>query len=164
MSTATMNQHTSSRKSATRTEEQFCTFRLGGLLFGVEVLCVQEVLLTQEMTRIPLAHAVIKGLINLRGQIVTAIDLRTRLGMEPLDSEKHPMNVVVRSGETAFSLVVDEIGDVVDVDAESFEEPPETLTGHARDLILGAYKLERELLLVLDTEKATAIAAAASTH
>lgn len=152
--TATITER-SSRTQMARRDEQFCTFRLGGLLFGVEVLCVQEVLLTQEMTRLPLVSSIIKGLINLRGQIVTAIDLRARLGMEPLESDRVPMNVVVRSGDTAFSLIVDEIGDVVDVDPDAFEEPPETLTGVARELILGAYKLENQLLLVLDTEKST---------
>lgn len=155
MSAQTLTQDTSRTRSQLLTrEEQFCTFRLGGLLFGVEVLCVQEVLLDQRMTRLPLVDSVIKGLINLRGQIVTAIDLRARLGMPPLDEDSKPMNVVVRSGETAYSLIVDEIGDVVDVDPNAFEEPPETLTGQARELILGAYKLEDTLLLVLDTERA----------
>lgn len=138
-------------------EEQFCTFRLGGLLFGVEVLCVQEVLLAQTMTRLPLTTNVVKGLINLRGQIVTAIDLRARLNFPPLEDASKQMNVVVRTHDTAFSLIVDEIGDVVDVEASSFEEPPETLTGEARELILGAYKLENELLLVLDTDRATTL-------
>jgi len=144
-------------KSLRTRDEQFCTFRLGNLLFGVEVLCVQEVLLKQEMTRLPLVSDVVSGLINLRGQIVTAIDLRRRLGLPPLDNGKEPMNVVVRTTDAAFSLLVDEIGDVVDVDPESFEAPPETLTGTARELILGAYKLEGRLLLVLDTERATAL-------
>lgn len=138
-------------------EEQFCTFTLGNMLFGVEVLCVQEVLLKQEMTRMPLANPVVSGLINLRGQIVTALDLRRRLEFEPLEEGKDPMNVVIRSGDTAFSLLVDEIGDVVDVDPDLFEAPPETLTGVARELILGAYKLEGRLLLVLDTERAVTL-------
>lgn len=138
-------------------EEQFCTFTLGNMLFGVEVLCVQEVLLKQEMTRLPLANKIISGLINLRGQIVTAIDLRCRLGLPPLEEDIEAMNIVVRSGDTAYSLIVDEIGDVVNVDPDSFESPPETLTGNARELILGAYKLEGKLLLVLDTERAITI-------
>jgi purine-binding chemotaxis protein CheW len=145
------------RRPISAREEQFCTFRLGNLLFGVEVLCVQEVLLKQEMTRLPLVSSVISGLINLRGQIVTAIDLRRRLGMPPIEDGKEPMNIVVRSNDTAFSLVVDEIGDVLDVDADLFEAPPETLTGEARELILGAYKLDGQLLLVLDIEKAITV-------
>jgi purine-binding chemotaxis protein CheW len=147
---------TSTTKQLTRSE-QYCTFRLGNLLFGVEVLCVQEVLLEQQMTRMPLANDVISGLLNLRGQIVTAIDMRRRLGLAPVEDGAQPMNVVIRNGETAFSLIVDEIGDVVDVDPELFEAPPETLTGTARELILGAYKLEGRLLLVLDTERAVTL-------
>jgi purine-binding chemotaxis protein CheW len=147
----------SSRRAISAREEQFCTFRLGDLLFGVEVLCVQEVLLKQQMTRLPLVSSVVSGLINLRGQIVTAIDLRQRLGMAPLEAGRDAMNVVVRTNDEAFSLVVDEIGDVLDVDPELFEAPPETLTGVARELILGAYKLDGQLLLVLDVEKAIEI-------
>lgn len=143
------------RSQATR-EAQFCTFRLGNMLFGVEVLYVQEVLLKQTVTRMPLTPPVISGLINLRGQIVTAIDLRLRLGIEPSDKSEE-MNVVVRTGETAYSLIVDDIGDFVSVDEASFEAPPETLVGAARDLITGAYKLDGVLLLVLDVEKAAAI-------
>lgn len=157
MSATTTEEPTETRRSIAAREEQFCTFRLGNLLFGVEVLCVQEVLLKQQMTRLPLVTSVVSGLINLRGQIVTAIDLRQRLGMEPRNPEQEPMNVVVRTNDTAFSLVVDEIGDVLDVDPELFESPPETLTGVARELILGAYKLDNQLLLVLDIEKAITI-------
>ena len=137
---------------------QFATFYLDKLLFGVEVAKVQEVIRYQEMTRVPLASAVVTGLINLRGQIVTALDLRRRLELSQRDAEKLPMNVVVRSGEEAVSLLVDEIGDVFEVEDESFEAPPETLQGVARELIRGAYKLKDRLLLVLDTEKTVALA------
>lgn len=157
MSTTELETQAPVRRAITAREEQFCTFRLGNLLFGVEVLCVQEVLLKQEMTRLPLVSGVISGLINLRGQIVTAIDLRKRLNMPPLDEDREAMNIVVRSNDMAFSLVVDEIGDVLDVDSELFEAPPETLTGEARELILGAYKLDGQLLLVLDIEKAITV-------
>jgi purine-binding chemotaxis protein CheW len=157
MTTSASNPGTEGRRAISAREEQFCTFRLGDLLFGVEVLCVQEVLLKQQMTRLPLVSSVVSGLINLRGQIVTAIDLRMRLGMPALDEGREAMNVVVRANDTAFSLVVDEIGDVLDVDPELFEAPPETLTGVARELILGAYKLDGQLLLVLDVDKAIAI-------
>jgi purine-binding chemotaxis protein CheW len=135
-------------------DRQFCTFRIDGLYFGVEVRRVQEVLRFQEMTRVPLATGVIEGLINLRGQIVTAIDLRRRLRLSDRPAEQQPMNVVVRTDEGAVSLLVDEIDDVVEVDEDSFEDPPETLDDAARDLIRGAYKLADRLLLVLDTDKA----------
>ena len=137
--------------------QQFCTFYLDGLFFGVEVQKVQEVIRYQEMTRVPLASRVISGLINLRGQIVTAIDLRRRLGLAERPADKLPMNVVVRSDEGAVSLLVDEIGDVQEVQEELFERPPETLQGEARNLIRGTYKLENRLLLVLDTELAVLV-------
>jgi len=136
------------------TTRQFCTFSLDGLFFGVDVLNVQEVILYQEMTRVPLASAVVRGLINLRGQIVTAIDLRRRLGLKDRGSEVLPMNVVVRTGDGAVSLLVDEIGDVLGMSDECYEAPPETLTGTARQMVTGVYKLKDKLMLVLDTERA----------
>ena len=138
-------------------DRQFCTFLLDGLLFGVEVQEVQEVIRYQAITHVPLAPPVIQGLINLRGQIVTAIDLRRRLELPALPEDRRPMNVVVRTGEDVISLLVDEIGDVVNVEEDTFERPPETLTGLARQLIRGAYKLENRLLLNLDTQKAVRI-------
>lgn len=140
--------------------KQFCTFYLDKLLFGVEVSKVQEVIRYQEMTPVPLAPAVVSGLINLRGQIVTALDLRRRLEFADRAADKLPMNVVVRTGEEAVSLLVDEIGDVLEVEERTFEAPPETLQGEARKLIRGAYKLQERLLLMLDTEKAVALGGA----
>lgn len=132
---------------------QFCTFHLDEFLFGVEVEKVQEVIRYQEMTRVPLAPAVINGLINLRGQIVTAVDLRRRLELPERPDNILPMNVVIRTDDGALSLLVDMIGAVIRVDESTFERPPETLKGIAKELILGAYKLKDRLLLVLDTEK-----------
>ena len=115
---------------------------------------MQEVIRYQETTRVPLAPEVIGGLINLRGQIVTAIDLRRRLELQARAAQAQPMNVVVRTDDSAVSLLVDEIGDVVEVEEEEFERPPDTLRGAARELIGGAFKLKGKLLLLLDTEKA----------
>lgn len=134
--------------------KQYSTFIVDGLWFGVDVAHVQEVIRYQETTPVPLAHPTVKGLINLRGQIVTAIDLRTRLELPPLDGERRPMNVVLRTSEGAVSLLVDEISDVINVDDDTWEAPPETLDGVARELILGTHKLEGALLLVLDVAKA----------
>ncbi len=141
--------------------KQYCTFTLAGLLFGIEVDRVQEVIRSLELTTVPLANDVVEGLINLRGQIVTALDLRRRLELPPRTDGEQPMNIVVRVGDGALSLLVDEIGDVVDVDEDSFEAAPETLEGVARELIRGAYKLDGRLLLVLDTDRAVALPAAA---
>lgn len=135
-------------------QNQFCTFYLDSLFFGVEVEKVQEVIRYQQMTRVPLASNVIRGLINLRGQIVTAIDLRRRLELSERPADQRPMNVVVRTDDGPMSLLVDEIGDVLEVGEESFEQPPETLRGVARELIRGAYKLSDRLLLTLDTARA----------
>lgn len=137
---------------------QFCTFYLDKLLFGVELKGVQEVMRALEMTRVPLAPAVVKGLINLRGQIVTAVDLRRRLELQPAPPDTQAMNVVVRSEDGAVSLLVDEIGDVVEVDETSFETPPETLRGSVRNVILGVHKLNERLMHVLDIEKACQMA------
>jgi purine-binding chemotaxis protein CheW len=142
------------------TEQQFCTFYVDGLFFGVEVHKVQEVIRYQGMTGVPLAPAVVGGLINLRGQIVTAIDLRKRLAMSERQGGEQPMNVVVRTADGAVSLLVDEIGDVVEVADSTFEEAPDTLKGVGRDLIRGVYKLKERLLLLLDTERAIDIAGA----
>jgi purine-binding chemotaxis protein CheW len=130
---------------------QFCTFLVEDLFFGVDVQEVQEVIRFQEMTRVPLAADAVEGLINLRGQIVAAIDMRTQLGLPPRDAGSLPMNVVVRTNDGPVSLLVDEIGDVVEVDPDTYESRPETVQGRARELISGVYKLPDRLLLILDT-------------
>ncbi|HKT87669.1 MAG TPA: chemotaxis protein CheW [Candidatus Sulfotelmatobacter sp.] len=133
--------------------QQFCTFLLDGHVFGTPVPKVQEVILHQEMTRVPLAPGVVSGLINLRGQIVSAIDLRRRLGLPERPEGQLPMNVVVRSADGAVSLLVDEIGDVIEVEEEALESPPETLQGFAREAVRGVYKLSGRLLLALDIDR-----------
>ncbi len=138
-------------------ERQFCTFHLGALFIGIEVQQVQEVIRRQAMTRVPLAPRAVRGLINLRGQIVTAIDLRERLGLPPRSDEHEPMNVVVRTDEGAVSLLVDEIGDVLETEEAQYEPLPPTLSPESRELIRGVYKLPDRLLLILDTEKVLAM-------
>jgi len=140
--------------------KQFSTFLVDGLLFGVAVEKVQEVIRYQEMTRVPLAPAVVKGLINLRGQIVTAIDLRRRLGLRERPDSDLPMNVVIRHNDGAVSFLVDEIGDVLEVEEESFELAPGTVALEARELIQGVYKLKNTILIVLHTDKVLDLAAA----
>ncbi len=134
-------------------ERQYCTFYVAGYYFGLDVLNVQEIIRYQEMTRVPLAPPVVRGLINLRGQIVTALDLRRRLELPERPADQLPVNVVVHTDDGAVSLLVDEIGDVLEVSEKLFERPPETLRGTARELIRGAYKLKDALLLILDTER-----------
>lgn len=136
-----------------RGAQQFCTFVLDGHMFGTPVAMVQEVIQQQQLTRVPLAPEVVSGMINLRGQIVCALDLRRRLNLPVQPGDHAAVNVVVRTDEEAASLVVDEIGDVIEVAAEAHEDPPETLQGVAREVIKGVYKLPHDLLLVLDIGK-----------
>jgi purine-binding chemotaxis protein CheW len=136
------------------TTQQYCTFFVADRFFGIDVTRVQEVIRYQEMTRVPLAPPAISGLINLRGQIVTAIEMRAQLGLPPRPADQLPMNVVVRTDDGAVSLLVDEIGDVVEVEDSCRESAPETLTSSSKELISGVCKLKERLLLVLDPEKA----------
>src|ERR1700758_831929 len=144
---------TTLKSELTQTSGQFSSFFVADLFFGVDVLRVQEVLRFQQMTPVPQAPRVIEGLINLRGQIVTAIDMRRRLGLPPRAEDKSPMNMVVRTSDGAVSLLVDEIGDVLHMDAGTYERPPENLDAAAKEIIRGVYKLEGRLLLVLDAER-----------
>jgi purine-binding chemotaxis protein CheW len=134
-------------------ERQFCTFYLDGQYFGIDVHNVLEVLRYQPITRVPLAPPEVAGLINLRGQIVTAIDLRSRLGLPQRGADKPPMNIMVATDEGAVSLLVDEIGGVLNVSENDFEDAPGTVAGIARGLIEGIYKLPDKLLLVLSPDK-----------
>ena len=139
--------------SATKQNRQFATFFINDLFFGIEVHKVQEVLRAQEMTRVPLAPGVLRGLINLRGQIVAAIDMRERLGLGARAGDQDPMNMIVRSEDGAVSLLVDEIGDVIHVAGDAYEPIPETMDRNLKQLVDGVYKLDGRLLLVLDTEQ-----------
>ena len=132
---------------------QVSTFYVGNYFFGIEVLRVQEVLRSQKMTTVPLAPPVIKGLINLRGQIVPALDMRRRLCLEARSDDMVPMNVIVRTEDGVVSLIVDDIGDVLDLDSENIERPPDNLSPEASGLIHSVYKMKDSLLLLLDTDR-----------
>ena len=132
------------------------TFTLDDRTYGVDVDAVQEVLRGLPRTRIPLAPSALAGLINLRGQVLTALDLREQLGLPARAEGVEPMLVVIRVDGEPVALLVDSIGSVVDVDDDQFELPPDTLTGPSRSLIIGAYKLDAGLLLALDVVRAVA--------
>lgn len=132
---------------------QMATFFVDGLFCGIDVLRVQEVLREQEMTRVPLAPPVVEGLINLRGQIVTALDIRRRLGLPERTPGETPMSVVVRTDDAPVSLLVDDIGEVVGVDPSCFEAAPPHIDPEIRKYSDGVYKLDGRLLLVLSTER-----------
>ncbi len=141
-------------------ECQICTFHLDNLLLGLEVERVQEVIFCQDVTDVPGSPAVVSGLINLRGEIVLEVDLRERLRLDAIGSEKSrqredasPKSVVVRRGSSAYSLKVDEIGDVLTLDTSTIEPTPATVADDIRPLLTGAYQLPGRLLLQLDVDQ-----------
>lgn len=140
--------------SSTHTDlpSQYVTFRVGDLFFGIDVLQVQEIIRYQAMTPVPLAPGAVRGLINLRGQIITAIDLRTILQMSNLNEDSKPMNVVVKVGSEVVSLLVDSIGDVCDVALQDFEDVPDTVAPYLRSILKGVFKMKSGLLLILGGE------------
>ena len=131
---------------------QYCSFYVGDLYLGLEVERVQEVLHNSPITPVPTAPPAVRGLINLRGQIVTAIDLRKRFGLAEADESISPTMLVLDAEDGLLALVVDSAGDVEEVAQNRFEEPPATLKGESRRLIRGACKLEKNLMLVLDAD------------
>jgi len=135
----------------------YVTFHLGEGLYGIEVLRVQEVLTEQRLTRVPLAPPEVAGLVNLRGQVVTAVDLRRRLGLPPREEGEKSTDLVVRVGDEVVALLVDGIGDVVEVAEGDLEPPPDTLSGPMAELITGACQLPDRLLMPLDVARAVAI-------
>jgi len=132
----------------------YCTFRIGDLYLGIDAGVVQEVLREQPITPVPLAPPAVRGLINLRGQIVTAIDLGMKLGLPPASRR---MNVVVRTGSEAVSLLVDVIDDVVALRAHEHAPVPATVHQAAARHLIATGALDNELLLVLDPVQATRI-------
>lgn len=134
--------------------KQVCTFTVGELFFGIDVTMIQEVLRPQVMTKVPLAPTVIRGLINLRGQILTAFDLRERLQFAPAPADVSGMNIVVHLPDGAVSLLVDEVGEVLDLSDDRYELPPVTLQRSVRDVTESIYKLKDRLLLLLNVDAA----------
>ncbi|MGD1093042.1 MAG: chemotaxis protein CheW [Bryobacteraceae bacterium] len=132
---------------------RFATFSVANMFCGIDVGQVQEVLKHQDMTPVPLAPGVIQGLINLRGQIVTAIDLRRRFRLPEGTGGREAMNMVLRCDGGAVSLLVDSIGDVLEVDGAEHEPPPSTMDPFHRELVEAVFKLDGKLLLALDTAK-----------
>ena len=131
-------------------DRQYVSFWIGDQLLGVPVRVVQEVLNPQEIARIPRARSEISGLLNLRGQIVTAVNLRRRLQLPDLEEQRESINVVVRHQEEPFSILVDEVGDVITVDEETFDHVPPTLDAVWRGVTKGVYRMEGRLFVIVD--------------
>lgn len=133
--------------------QDFVTIKLAGQTLGIPVLAVHDVLNAQQITKIPLSPDWVSGVLNLRGRIVTAIDLRRRLGLPQLEEDKKSMSVVVEHGEEPYSLQIDSVGEVLSLDDQLFERNPVTLDPRWRDVSRGIYRLDGELLPILDVDR-----------
>jgi len=145
-----MSDTTNSAEPSNGDARQFVTLTVEKQLFGIPVLSVRDVLAKQKIAKVPLAHPVVAGLINLRGRIVTAIDLRRRMGLDDRPPGADSMAVVVEHGKELYSLIIDSIGDVLTIPADKFERNLTTLDPLWRGFSDGIYRLEHELLVVLD--------------
>lgn len=140
-------------QAMSESQRQVCAFSLGDQLFGIDVGYIQEVFRFQECTPVPLTPSLVTGLLNLRGQIVLAIDLRQRFGIPPRSSDTSPTSIVVRMDEGVLSFLVDELFDIMTLEQTQFEAIPETLTEVEKQFVTGCYKLQDRLLIMLDAEQ-----------
>lgn len=136
----------------TTNEKEYVTMKLGGQLFGISVMNVQDVLRRQEVTAIPLAPDIVAGLLNLRGRIVTAIDMRVRLDMPTFDNRDAVMHVVVENQGELYSLMVDGVGDVLSLPVNAVERAPSNLSESWSSVSSGVFKLKQQLLVILDID------------
>lgn len=141
-------------------KNDYVTIWLDGQMCGIPVLEVHDVLSKQMMTKVPQSPAAIAGVLNLRGQIVTAIDLRKRLNLKDRDESIEEMNVVVEYQGEPYSLIIDKVGDVLSLSDDAFEKNPVTLETCWQEVSTGIFRLEKELLVILDIEKLLTFAAA----
>lgn len=137
--------------TAESTGDEYVTMTIAGQLFGIPVLTVHDVLGPQKITRVPLAPSSVAGVLNLRGRIVTAINLRRALGLP--DGEGAGMSVVVEHQDESYSLLIDQVGEVLNVPRDAYEQCPATLDPRWRELSTGVYRLDGELMVVLDVAK-----------
>jgi purine-binding chemotaxis protein CheW len=132
--------------------DDYVTFTIDQQMFGVPILKVQDILRPDSIASIPLAPPEIKGSINLRGRIVTVIDVRVRLGIEPREDMSESMGVTIEHNNDLYTLLVDKIGDAISLDSKNFEKNPGTLDADWRDFAVGVFRLEERLMVVLDVE------------
>lgn len=133
--------------------KDFVTMRVEGQLFGIPVTVVQDVLRPQKITQVPLAPKEVAGSLNVRGRIVTAIDVRARLGLAPREKgSKNYMLVAVEHKNEIYSLMVDTVGEVLSLTLKDFEHSPSNLRPEWLQVSMGVYRLKSELMVVLDVE------------
>lgn len=151
-----MSNHNASQTDSTLItgdSDEYVTMTVAGQLFGIPVLKVQDVLGSQKLARIPLAPPEVAGSLNLRGRIVTAIDVRIRLGLPPRPDDMQGMSVVVYQGDELYSLLIDQVGEVLSLPRANFEANPPTLEPRWRELSTGIYRLDGKLMVVIDIDR-----------
>ncbi len=152
---STQNETTRSRNANGPSDEteEFVTFTIAGQLFGITVLQIQDVLSSYQITPIPLAPPEITGSLNLRGRVVTAIDVRLRLGLSARPKEAESMSIVAENEGELYSLMVDSVGEVLALSQSAYERNLPTLDPKFRAFADGIYRLDKQLLVVLDVNR-----------
>ena len=130
--------------------QEFVTMRIGDELFGVSVMAVQDVLRRQVVAHVPLSPSIVAGSLNLRGRIVTVLDMRNILGLPPVESVEEAMHVVVEYNGELYSLMVDRVGEVLGLPLDKLEKSPANLSEAWREIAAGVFKLEEDILVILD--------------
>ena len=143
---------TNGGKVGSSDNRDYVTMSIGGQLFGIPVLKVQDVLGAQTITRVPLAPVEVAGSLNLRGRIVTAVDVRLRLGLPKRENDKAAMSVVVEHDNELYSLLVDSVGEVLSLESKDYQRNPPTLNPRLREFSDGIYRLNDSLLVVLSVQ------------
>ncbi len=152
MSTALQNVSSRALAHLDGDVQGFVSMRVGGQLIGISVLVVQDVLRRLQMARVPLAPREVAGVINLRGRIITVIDMRQRLNLGGLEEGAECMHCVVEHKDELFSLMVDSVGDVLNIPLSRIDKSPANLEEQWKQVAAGVYKLDGELLVVLDVQ------------
>ena len=153
MTTNSEKKRQANSAAASDETQDFVTFTIAEQLFGIPVLLVQDVLASYQITRIPLAPPEITGSLNLRGRVVTAIDVRIRLGMKPRAKGADSMSIVAESEGELYSLMVDSVGEVLPLSVSNYERNPPTMDAKLRSFSDGIYRLDHGLLVVLDVNR-----------
>lgn len=134
-------------------QTQLLTFILDGQLFGIPVQYIRDIFKSTSITRIPMTKPEVAGVVNLRGHIVTSINLRYTLGLEVAEDKDVNMNIAVDISDEMYSFIIDKVSEVLTLPKKDLEDNPATMDGNLKDLSLGIYKLQGQLLIVLDVKK-----------
>lgn len=144
---------TQSNEKAAKSTFQIVTFAVGKEEYGLRIEEVQEIVRMPEITRLPQTAAFIKGVINLRGNIVPVIDMRERFRLEKVEYTETTRVIVVRIGEKLTGLIVDNVSQVVEIEHSEIEDAPDIISGRSREFISGIGKLNDQMIIIIDTAK-----------